>query len=105
MLDKSEYKVEKIDYNKYSVITFYEPVSNGLLFSLSYFELEYWNQEVKDNFPMMYTEIYKSDKNLLICISASDVQYDEGNIQEKERYQRLWNTMKKICSSAYIFTD
>lgn len=104
-IDKSEYEIKKKYYEYYSSIEFYEATSKGLLFTLVCYDLSYWNNEVKDNFSLAYTEIYKDDKNLLICVSASDVQYDSSNIQEKERYKKLWNTIEIVCASTYIFTN
>ncbi len=104
-IDKFEYEIEKKHHDYYSSIEFYEATSKGLLFTLVYYDLNYWNNEVKDNFSLAYTEIYKDKKNLLICVSASDVQYDPSNIQEKERYNKLWNTIERVCISAYVFTN
>ena len=41
-----------------------------------------WDEEVKENFSAPYSEVYRSDDNVLSCINVSDVQYDVNNIDQ-----------------------
>jgi hypothetical protein len=104
-LEKNEVKITKSTFKEYTTIEFADSKTNALLFSLFYYDLNYWNEEVEDNFSLMYTEIEKYHNGILICVQASDVQYDIKNISEKERYNRLLQSREEICSSAYFFTN
>ena len=104
-LEKDEIKITKSKFEEYTVIEFHDSKTNALLFSLSYFDLDYWNKEVKDNFALMYSEIYRNNNEILLCVQASDVQYDINNNEEKERYNRLLQSREEICDSVYFFTN
>lgn len=103
--DKSEYKTVKNKFDNYSVVAFQDPESGGLLFSLSYFDLNYWEKEVQEDFPVQYDVLYKDDQDILICISVSDIQYDPENAKQKEHYLKLLNTKKQICDSLFVFSN
>lgn len=104
-LEKDEFKITKSKFEEYTVIGFHDSKTNVLLFSLSYFNLDYWNKEVKDNFALMYSEIYRNNNEILLCVQVTDVQYDTNNNKEKERYNRLLQTREEICDSVYFFTN
>lgn len=104
-LNKSEIKTIKNRFNNYEVVEFQDSLSKGLLFSLSHFDLSYWEKEVKANFPAQYEVLYEDDKNILICISVSDIQYNSENIKEKEHYLKLLHTKEQICNSLFILNN
>jgi hypothetical protein len=104
-LEKDEIKITKSKFEEYTAIEFCDSKTNALLFTLSYFDLDYWNKEVKDNFSIKYSEIYRNNNQILLCVQVSDVQYDINNNEEKERYNRLLQLREEICNSAYLFTD
>ncbi|MDD3137730.1 MAG: hypothetical protein PHX08_02000 [Lachnospiraceae bacterium] len=37
--------------------------------------MDYWNKEIKDNFALMHSEIYKNNNEILLCVQAD--YYDE----------------------------
>ena len=61
-----------------------------------------WDEEVKENFSAPYSEVYRSDDNVLSCINVSDVQYDVNNIDQWEKYLELWDLREEICQSLYF---
>ncbi len=60
--DKSEYETVKNNFDHYSVVEFQDSESGGLLFSLGYFDLNYWEKEVKEDFAVQYDVLMKMIK-------------------------------------------
>lgn len=102
---KDDYSIEKADYENYSVLNFFTAKNNQLLFSLSFFDLNYWNEEVKDNFPVIYSELYKDNSRVVLCVNVTDVQYPPDDEEQKQAYTRLLDSKENICSSICYFTD
>lgn len=101
------YKVlENVVNDKNIVINFFDLENEEvLIFSLSYFDLEYWNNEVKDTFPIPYSEIFRNNIGILLCVNTSDIQYNINDIEQKKNYLTLLNLKEKVCNNLYMFTD
>lgn len=84
------------------IINFLEPESKALVFSFYWVDKNYWNEEVKKNISVSYTEVYHDEDNVLLCINVSDVQYDVNNAKQCEKYNALWNLKDEICESLYL---
>lgn len=87
------------------VISFLEPESKALIFSLYYMDRNYWDEEVKENFSAPYSEVYRGDDNVLLCINVSDVQYDVNNTDQWEKCFELWDLKEEICQSLYFIEE
>lgn len=101
-LDKTEFKTIRNNYDNYMVVEFYDSQSTSQIFSLAYFDLDYWLNEVKENFSIQYTELYKNNDKIMICVFVSDVQYDA---ESKDRYTKLYNTIGQICDSLFMLDN
>ena len=102
---KRDYDIVKSKKNNEIVLSFFVHEKNQFLFSLNFFDIRYWNKEVKDNFPLMYSEIYKNDSMIVLCVNATDVQYPPDDIEQKEIYEQLLNTKEEICNTLCFFTS
>lgn len=99
---ENPYEVEENVTDTGTVIHFLEPESKALVFSLYSMDQDYWDHEVKDTFPMSYSEIHRDDKNVLLYVHASDVQYDVNDPKQHEKYTELWNLKDEILDSLYF---
>ena len=84
------------------VISFMEPESEALLFTLYSMDKDFWEREVKENFPATYSELYSDENNVILCVNVSDVQYDPDNQEQKEKYFELLDLKDEVCKSLYI---
>ena len=103
--NKTDYKVEKNNYGQYSAISIYDSNTNGGLCTFFNFDIQYWNNEVKNDFPLIYYEVYKNESSIVFYALPSDVQYDPSNIQEKESYEKIFKSVEDICNSIYFYTN
>ena len=83
-------------------ISFMEPESKALLFTLYSLDKDYWEREVKENFSIIYSELYSDENNVILCVNVSDVQYDPDNQEQKEKYFELLDLKDEVCKSLYI---
>ncbi len=97
------YKILEKHNDKSITINFFDLEGKSLIFSLSCFDLEYWNNEVKNTFPIAYSEIFKNDSWILLCVNVSDLQYDPNDAEQKENYLKLLSSKQEVCDSIYIF--
>lgn len=102
---KNDYSIELINNENYYSLNFLTAKNNQLLFSISVFDKDYWNNEVKDNFSIIYKKLYEDDIKTVICSNVSDVQYDPNNAEEKEIYEHLLGSKEQICNSMCFFTS
>ncbi len=84
------------------VISFLEPESRSLIFLLCYMDIDYWDKEIKANFKFPYSEVYRGENNVLLCIKVSDFRYDVNNTEQWEKCHELWDLKEEICESRYI---
>lgn len=63
---------------------------------------DYWDNEVKESFSIPYRELYRDDKNVLLYLSVSDVQYDVNDPAQKEKYFELLNLKDEVLDSLYF---
>lgn len=99
---ENPFEIEESSTENGVVISFLEPESKVLFFSLYYMDRNYWDEEVKENFLVPYSEVYRGDDNVLLCINVSDVQYDVNNTDQWEKYLELWDLKEEICQSLYF---
>ena len=85
-----------------TVINFFEPESKALVFSLYSMDKDYWDNEVKETFSIPYKELHRDDKNVLLYMAVSDVQYDVNDDEQKEKYDELWNLKDEVLDSLYF---
>ena len=86
-----------------SMLHFYDPSGEMLVFSLARFDLQYWENEVRENFAVPYTEIYRDNNTVWLCVNASDVQYDPANAEQKAEFEALLAYKEEICAGFYTF--
>lgn len=99
---ENPYEVEENVTHAGTVINFLEPKSKALVFSLYSMDKDYWDNEVKESFSIPYRELYRDDKNVLLYLSVSDVQYDVNDPAQKEKYFELWNLKDEVLDSLYF---
>lgn len=99
---ENPYEVEENVTDAGTVINFFEPKSKALVFSLYSMDKDYWDNEVKESFSIPYRELYRDDKNVLLYLSVSDVQYDVNDPAQKEKYDELWNLKDEVLDSLYF---
>lgn len=99
---ENPYEVEESVTDAGTVIHFLEPESRALVFSLYSMDKDYWDTEVKETFPMIHSEIHRDDKNVLLYVNVSDVQYDVNDSKQYEKYMELWNLKDEILESLYF---
>lgn len=79
---------------------------NGcILFYLTYFDLDYWENEVRENFPISYSEVYRDHDGIWLCVNVSDVQVDPEDEKQKAEYEKHLAYKEEICASFYTFTE
>ena len=86
-----------------AMLHFYDPSGEMLVFSLARFDLQYWENEVRENFAVPYAEIYRDNNTVWLCVNASDVQYDPANAEQKAEYEALMAYKEEICAGFYTF--
>lgn len=96
------FKIEEKIQEYSTVINFLEPNSEALVFTIYYMDKDYWEKEVKDNFSVSYTEIYKDDNTIILCVNVSDIQYDINDDKQREKYFKLFELRDEICESLYF---
>ena len=102
---KDDFDIVKNEYEKYFVLNFFTPQNSQLLFSIMFFDADYWNNKVKDNFSAVYSRIYENESSVVLCVNATDVQYSIDNNEHKEKYNHLLKAKDKICGNIYFFTN
>ena len=102
---KNDYSINLINNENYYTLNFLTAKNNQLLFSISVFDKDYWNNEVKDNFSIIYKNLYEDDIKTILCTNVSDVQYDPNNAEEKEIYKHFLSSKEQICNSMCFFTN
>lgn len=86
-------------------LNFFDSGERMLLFSLTHFDLDEWENNVKEVFPVAYSEVYRDSDGLWLCINVSDVQYDPGDAEQKAEYETLLACKDEILSGFYTFTE
>lgn len=86
-----------------AMLHFYDPSGEMLVFSLARFDLQDWENEIRENFAVPYTEIYRDNNAVWLCVNASDVQYDPANAEQKAEYEALLAYKEEICAGFYTF--
>lgn len=76
-----------------------------ILFYLTYFDLDYWENEVRENFPISYSEVYRDQNGIWLCENVSDVQVAPDDKKQKAEYERQLSYKEEICDSFYTFTQ
>lgn len=99
---ENPYTVEEETTDAGTVINFFEPESKALVFSLYNMDKDYWDNEVKETFSIPYKELHRDDKNVLLYMAVSDVQYDVNDDEQKEKYDELWNLKDEVLDSLYF---
>ena len=99
---ENPYEVEESVTDTGTIINFLEPESKALVFSLYSMDCDYWDNEVKESFSIPYRELYRDDKNVLLYLSVSDVQYDVNDPAQKEKYFELLNLKDEVLDSLYF---
>ena len=99
---ENPYEVEENVTHAGTVINFLEPKSKALVFSLYSMDKDYWDNEVKESFSIPYRELYRDDKNVLLYLSVSDVQYDVNDPAQKDKYFELLNLKDEVLDSLYF---
>ena len=99
---ENPYEVEENVTHAGTVINFLEPKSKALVFSLYSMDKDYWDNEVKESFSIPYRELYRDDRNVLLYLSVSDVQYDVNDPAQKEKYFELLNLKDEVLDSLYF---
>lgn len=99
---KNPFEVEEEIQENGVVIRFLDPESGALVFSMYYLDKDYWDEEVKENFSVPYSEVYKDDSSILLCVNVSDVQYDVNDVEQREKYFELWELKDEVCASLYF---
>lgn len=99
---ENPYEVEENVTHAGTVINFLEPKSKALVFSLYSMDKDYWDNEVKESFSIPYRELYRDDKNVLLYLSVSDVQYDVNDPAQKEKYFELLNLKDEVLDSLHF---
>ena len=99
---ENPYEVEESVTDTGTIINFLEPESKALVFSLYSMDCDYWDNEVKETFPISYRELYRDDKKVLLYLNVSDVQYDVNDPVQKEKYDKLWNLKDEVLDSLYF---
>ncbi len=102
---ENPFEIEENSTENGVVISFLEPESKALIFSLYYMDRNYWDEEVKENFSAPYSEVYRGEDHVLLCINVSDVQYDVNNTDQWEKYLELWDLKEEICQSLYFIEE
>lgn len=77
----------------------------NILFYLAYFDLDDWENAVRENFPIAYSEVYRNQDGIWLCVNVSDVQVDAGDAERRAEYERLLSYREEICASFYTFTE
>ena len=85
-----------------TIINFLEPESKALVFSLYSMDKNYWDNEVKDTFPISYLELFRDERKVLLYLNVSDVQYDLNDSDQREKYIKLWNLKEQVLESLYF---
>lgn len=75
-----------------------------ILFYLTYFDLDYWENEVREDFPLSYSEVYRNQGGIWLCVNVSDVQAAPEDEKQKAEYERHLACKEEICASFYTFT-
>ncbi len=84
---QNPYAVEENVADTGTIVHFLEPESRAEVFSSYHIDKDDWDNEIKEIFPVMYN---RDDKNVLLCIPVSDVQYDVHDAKQQEKYTTLW---------------
>ncbi len=100
--NQSEYQIEEKNFDTRTVINIKDAKSKGILFSITDFALDDWESDIKQNISVPYEVLYQDDKNVLVCIPVTDVQYNPQNKEEAEQYTKLLDTKKQICDSLFV---
>ncbi len=100
--EENPFEIEENSTKNSVVISFFEPESRSLIFSLCYMDMDYWNKEVKANFTLPYSEVYRGEDNVLLCIKISDLRYDVNNTEQWEKCHELWDLKEEICENMYL---
>ncbi len=100
--NQSEYQIEEKKFDTRTVISIKDAKSKGILFSITDFALQDWERDIKQNISIPYEVLYQDDKNALVCLSVTDVQYDPQNKEQAEQYEKLLATKKQICDSLFV---
>lgn len=99
---ENPFAIEEEDFEGETVIHFLEPESGAMLFSLCCMDADLWNDEVQESFSAPYTELYRDDAHILLCLDVTDVQYDPEDAAQQARYQELLALKNEVCDSLYI---
>lgn len=99
---ENPFEIEENTMENGVIINFLEPESKALVFSLYWMDKNYWNEEVKKNISVSYSEVYNNEDNVLLYINVSDVQYDVNNAKQCEKYNELWDLKDEVCESLYL---
>lgn len=99
---ENPFKIEENVLENGVVIDFLEPESEALIFSLYYVEKDYWDKEVKENFSVPYSEVYRDESYIILCVYVSDVQYEPNNAEQREKCLVLSELKDEVCESLYF---
>lgn len=99
---ENPYEVEEEVTDTGTIINFLEPESKALVFSLYSMDKNYWDNEVKDTFPISYLELFRDERKVLLYLNVSDVQYDLNDSDQREKYIKLWNLKEQVLESLYF---
>lgn len=101
---ENSFRVAETQANGTAILHFFDSAGEMLVFSLMRLDLDDWENEIKENFAAPYSEVYRNHEEILLCINASDVQYDPDNPEQKAEYEALLAFKDEICASFYTFT-
>ena len=96
---ENPYDIKENFNNTGTVVDFLVPESKSVVFSLYNMDKSYWENEVRENFSMPYSEIYSDENKILLCINPTDVQYDSDNM---EKYMQLFELKDKVLEGMYF---
>ena len=99
---ENPYDIKENFNNTGTVIDFLVPESKSVVFSLYNMDKSYWENEVKENFSMPYSEIYSDENKILLYINPTDVQYDLNNTEQYEKYMELFELKEKVLEGMYF---
>lgn len=99
---ENPYEVEEEVTDTGTIINFLEPESKALVFSLYSMDKNYWDNEVKETFPISYLELFRDERKVLLYLNVSDVQYDLNDSDQREKYIKLWNLKEQVLESLYF---
>lgn len=64
-----------------------------------------YENEVRENFPISYSEVYRDQDGIWLCVNVSDVQAAPEDEKQKAEYEKHLAYKEEICASFYTFTE